>query len=131
MSMTEADPVDAGVLTPDLEPSLAQVKMKGDALDKLAPDPDEQDERMSLITVFRGKQPHLYLMYQADVQWEILTAYEMKRPVDWSKLNPVTWIKNNAPSIQGRRAKEIVAVASTTGVQQRHSLWDVLRGGNR
>lgn len=127
----EGDEETSGIDVPegmDEDASLAQVKMKTDAIDKLAPDPDEQDDRMSLITILRGKQPHLYMLYQADVEWEILSAYEEQREIDWKPLNPVTWIKNHAPSLQGRRSKEIVEIARSSQAAHKHSLFDILRG---
>lgn len=126
----EADEPDSGpsITGEEEEPSLAQVKMKTDALDKLAPDPEEQQERMSLITILRGKAPNLYALYQASAEWEILTAMEEKRPIDWTALDPIVWIKNHAPSIAGRRAKDIVEIARSGGQEHRHSLFDILRG---
>lgn len=126
----EADEPDSGasMMEPEQEPSLAQVKMKVDALDKLAPEPEEQDERMSLITIVRGKAPNLYALYQASAEWEILTAMEKKRKIDWDELDPIVWIKKHTPAINGRRSKDIVEIARSGGQEHRHSLFDILRG---
>jgi len=104
-------------------------EMRKEALAVLFPNPTEQDERMSLITTFRGRPPDLYTLYLAAVEWEGWTALVEKRQMDWSKLNPADFLKSHSPSIQGKRASQAVEIARATPTpERRRGLVDRLLG---
>jgi len=103
-------------------------EMKKEALGVLFPSPSEQDERMSLITILKGKAPNMYTLYLAAVEWECWLAMEQRRKIDWDKLDPVLFIRAHAPSILGKGRKDAVEIARAAPSNNNRSLLDVLRG---
>lgn len=100
---------------------------KKQALDHLFPMPKEMDERMSLITILRGRAPNMYELYLAAVEWEGWLAMEERRKINWEHLDPIMFLREHAPSIGGLRSKQAVEIARAAPVDQKKGLLDRIR----
>lgn len=104
-------------------------RMKQAALKVLAPDPLELEERIALITELSGKAPNMYDLYCASVEWEILSAFESRRKINWDSLDPIMFLMTHAPSLKGKRSGQIVEIAKAEHTEIKQSLYDRIRGG--
>lgn len=101
---------------------------KQEALKVLFPFGEELKERIPFITKLRGKHPNLYTAYQAAVEWEGWLAMENKRKIDWDKLDPIRFVIEFSPSINGWRSNQAVEIAKSEPVSMSHSILDLLKG---
>ena len=122
------EPIEQEPYLPPEDVSQYIAEMKKQALQVLFPNPKEQPDRMSLITILRGRSPNMYIAYLAAVEWEAWLAIEQKRKIDWEKLDPVKFLLAHAPSIQGTGRKQAVEVARATPSEPRRGWFDALLG---
>ena len=122
MSREEYSPEDA---------SKYLYESKKQALDHLFPNPDEMDKRMSLITILRGRAPNMYELYLAAVEWEGWLAMEERRAIKWDHLDPIMFLREHAPSINGLRSKQAVEIARAAPVDGRESVMDRIKAALR
>lgn len=104
-------------------------EMKREALTTIVPHPDEKEARMDLITLLRGRRPNLYEMLCAHVENEGWIALSHGLPPDLEALDAIRFIRDHAPSLDGKRSNQVVEIAKSEAAPVSQSILDVLKRG--
>lgn len=103
-------------------------EMKKHALTVMFPHPNELKKRLPFIGNYRGRAPNLTEEFGAMAEIEIGAAIELKRRINWAKIDPVEFISTRSVSINRGGRKEAVEIARAQPVETRRSLIDRFLG---